>query len=544
MRTITAFLPFLSALLAFFSCSSRPPQKAALNGLDGYLSARQLYETRKLDKIEALRKILPQEGEDPLRRFSVCYNLAEEYFSYIFDSTETFLLEARRLAEEAGDAVLQAKAEIRLGELYATAGHYAQAERTFSGIEPEELTEDLQDAYDYALYRFARDSQGNAGMAESVVFPDMVACRTRLLSRIPVHSERWRELMIDECLDVGEIARADSLNRILLRNHNQEEHRYAVLTYLQSVIELEKGDEDASLGWLIESAECDIVNAVKDYASLTVISQMLTEQDVDRAFRYLRIAQEDAIFYSARLRPWQISQFFLNIENRYMERYQAVSKRTRAIAVLMSVISIALLAALYYLVSWSRRLSRTRKALLSSNQQLETSNNRLQALNREISEANEIKEEYIGLFLKILSENIDTMAAHDNIIRKKLKQGRTEELLKELSITTRAEDELEAFYHTFDTTFLSLYPTFVEDFNALLREEEQIVLKKGELLNTELRIFALIRLGIEDSGRIANLLHYSVSTIYNYKVKMRNKARGDRGSFEKNVKTIGRKSES
>ena len=133
------------------------------------------------------------------------------------------------------------------------------------------------------------------------------------------------------------------------------------------------------------------------------------------------------------------------------------------------------------------------------------------------------------------------MAAHDNSIRKKLKQGKTDELLKELSITTRAEDELEAFYHTFDTTFLSLYPDFVEAFNGLLREDERIVLKKGELLNTELRIFALVRLGIEDSTRIANLLHYSVSTIYNYKVKMRNKAAGDREHFEENVKTIGRK---
>lgn len=540
MRLITACLALLGALLT--SCSpSGGKHNPALDGLDGYLSARQLYETRKLDKIEALRKILPPEGGDPKQRFTVCFNLAEEFFSYKFDSTETWLRRGIAAAEEAGDPLLRTKAEILLADLYSTAGHFLDADRLFSVISGKALPEVLQRAFNYAYYRFARSLQDNPGIIESVPVPDLAACENRVLESFPAHSDIWREVRAAQFLRENRLFSADSLNRLMVKAHNQEEHRYAVVTYVQSVIESAKGDEKACMDWLIESAECDIVNSVKDYASLTVISQILTGQDVDRAFRYLRIAQEDAIFYNARLRPWQISQFFMNIENSYMDRYREISLRTRAIAVLMSVISLALLAALYFLIKRSRKLSRTQKALLSTNQQLETTNARLQLLNKEISEANSIKEEYIGLFLKILSENIDKMAAHDNSIRKKLKQGKTDELLKELSITTRAEDELEAFYHTFDTTFLSLYPDFVEAFNGLLREDERIVLKKGELLNTELRIFALVRLGIEDSTRIANLLHYSVSTIYNYKVKMRNKAAGDREHFEENVKTIGRK---
>lgn len=540
MRLITSLLALMGAVLTSCVPSGRV-YDPALDGLDGYLSARQLYETRKLDKIEALRKILPPDGGDPRQRFTVCYNLAEEFFSYKFDSTETWLGRSMAAAEEAQDPHLITKAEILLADLYSTAGHFLDADRLFGVISARVLPEELQKEFDYAYYRFARSLQDNLGIIESVPVPDLSACEDRVLGSFPVHSDVWREVRVARFLRENRLSSADSLNRLMVKAHHQEEHRYAVVTYIQSVIESAKGDEKACMAWLVESAESDIVNSVKDYASLTVISQILTDRDVDRAFRYLRIAQEDAIFYNARLRPWQISQFFMNIENSYMDWYREISLRTRTVAVLMTVIALALLAALYFLVKRSRKLSKTQNALILSNQQLGTTNERLQLLNKEISEANAIKEEYIGLFLKILSENIDKMAAHDNSIRKKLKQGKTDELLKELSITTRTEDELEAFYHTFDTTFLSLYPDFVEAFNGLLREDERIVLKKGELLNTELRIFALVRLGIEDSTRIANLLHYSVSTIYNYKVKMRNKAAGDRDKFEDNVKTIGRK---
>ena len=99
-------------------------------------------------------------------------------------------------------------------------------------------------------------------------------------------------------------------------------------------------------------------------------------------------------------------------------------------------------------------------------------------------------------------------------------------------------EELEELYANFDTAFLHLFPNFVGKFNDLLQENEQILPKKGELLNTELRIFALIRLGIEDSSQIAEFLRYSVNTIYNYRAKVRNKARGSREDFDDLVRKI------
>ena len=130
--------------------------------------------------------------------------------------------------------------------------------------------------------------------------------------------------------------------------------------------------------------------------------------------------------------------------------------------------------------------------------------------------------------------------AEDNRFRNLLKQGKADQLLKELSISGRSEKAREEFYQTFDNTFLAMYPNFVEQFNDLLKEEARFHLGKDEKLNTELRIFALIRLGVDDSKVIATMLDYSVSTIYNYKVSVKNAALGDRDTFEDRVKNIGK----
>ena len=160
-------------------------------------------------------------------------------------------------------------------------------------------------------------------------------------------------------------------------------------------------------------------------------------------------------------------------------------------------------------------------------------------LNKQISKADKVKEEYIVDFLQGLSEQVALLRSEDNHFRNLLKQGKSDQLFKELAISERSERALEEFYRKFDETFLALYPDFVEQFNALLQEEARINPPKGRL-TTELRIFALIRLGLDDSKKIATMLDYSVSTIYNHKVAIKNAALGDRSKFEEQVKMIGK----
>ena len=166
-------------------------------------------------------------------------------------------------------------------------------------------------------------------------------------------------------------------------------------------------------------------------------------------------------------------------------------------------------------------------------------NEALNGFNRQISSSDRMKESFIISFLESFSNQIHLFRTEDNRIRNLVKRGRTDQLLKDAGLSERAEKAREDFYKTFDTTFLAMYPAFVEQFNQLLREEARVTPPKGRL-NTELRIFALIRLGVDDSRRIATMLDYSPSTIYNYKVSAKNNAIGDRDSFEERVKKIGK----
>jgi hypothetical protein len=207
--------------------------------------------------------------------------------------------------------------------------------------------------------------------------------------------------------------------------------------------------------------------------------------------------------------------------------------------VLMAVLSAGLIIISYFLSQRSNKLAKAKAELESSNTQLASANITLNDLNRQISRADAVKEEYIVQFLEGLSSQISTIRTEDNRFRNLLKQGKADQLLKELSISGRSEKARDSFYQTFDSTFLGLYPNFVEQFNALLKEEARIHPPKGRL-TTELRIFALIRLGVDDSKEIARILDYSVSTIYNNKVSVKNAALEDRDGFEDRVKMIGK----
>jgi len=165
-------------------------------------------------------------------------------------------------------------------------------------------------------------------------------------------------------------------------------------------------------------------------------------------------------------------------------------------------------------------------------------NDQLSGTNTELSEANHIKEEYIGYFLNLCSSYIDKLDDYRKMVGKKLSGGQAAELLKLTKTSNLKEIELEELYSNFDRMFLDIYPDFVDEFNKLLMDNEKITPKKGEL-NTELRIFALIKLGVEDSSKIAKFLGYSVNTIYNYRAKVKNKTKISRDIFETTVRKIG-----
>ena len=526
-------------VLSVLSCRSDRSADKLLDGLDAILVQSPTYRQRKEDRLDVLRSVFLS-SKDPKTKADVALELGNTYFSYRYDSARFYLNQSLDLALDAGDGTRFNAAAVRLGHLDAKAGHFMEAYSTLTSlVDTTLLSKEGKVDYFYSLYDFSRDLEGNAVDLEGLPLPDRAAISRRILALAPEDSEARQVVLIYQFLDENRLDEAEEAAVRLAGSVAPEDRRYALYAYFLSEISWRKGDEDQQLVWLVKSAESDILNAVTDYASLTTIAQMMTGRDMDRAFRYMRVAQDDAIFYNGMLRPWQMSQSFNIIQKAYEDTQRTTTRLTAVIAALLLALVITLFVAFRLLSKRSRKLAGTQKELQESNLQLEQRNQELRGLNQEISEAGRIKEVYIGRVLDMMSENVTKMQAYDNHVRLALKQGKTEQLLKELSISTRTEDELQTFYRTFDTTFLALYPTWIEDFNALLREDARVYPKKDELLCTELRIFALIRLGIEDSVRIASLLHYSVSTIYNYKVKVKNGALGDRDTFEEQVKSIG-----
>ena len=516
-----------------------PSLARGLEELDSYVAARPVYETRKRDQLDGIRHRIASTA-DPSRRLDLCLYAADEFFAYNFDSTQYYLKEAIGLASKIHDPDRFDEASIRLGHLYAKSGSYMEAyNRLFNQIDTGRLSAPLRIEYLMTLYDFSRDLAGNSGMVERPQIEDRDVYRQQLYRLIPKDSKYWRELRLDELSSAGRMSEADSLAREMIASVSPEEHTYAIYAYEMSVLAEQKGLYEERMNWLVKSAKCDLLNAIKDYASLAMISQLLPKSEVDRSFHYLRICQEDAIFYNAKLRPWQISQFFLGIEDAYSERLEREHRASVISTILLSALTLVLLLLAWFLIVRSRKLTRMQRALAEGNSQLAAANATLGELNRELSKADQVKEKYIVDFLRKFSANVTLWQTEDNRARNLLKQGKADQLLRELSLSTRSEKGLKEFYRTFDSTFLAICPDFVERFNELLREDARFSPKEGSL-NTELRIFALIRLGVDDSREIADLLHYSQSTIYNYKVSVKNAALGERDRFEERVKQIGK----
>ena len=294
---------------------------------------------------------------------------------------------------------------------------------------------------------------------------------------------------------------------------------YALVAYQRALIYGSMGNRAEEKRFLALSALTDIRLAIADHASLWDLAHRLYEEgDVERAYRYIRFSWQGTSRYNARSRYLQTSGILSLIDQAYQTIQDRQALRLKWSLVSISVLVVLLGVALSFIYRQMRRLSAARSSLEYANGQLRLSNR--------------IKEEYIGRFLNLCSTYIDRL---NTCRRSAVRSGGRQDIW--VADHTR-EEELKELYANFDEAFLKIFPDFIEQFNDLLTPEERIVPKSGELLNTELRIFALIRLGIDDSATIAKFLDYSVNTIYNYRAKVKNKACCPRESFEAYVKAI------
>ena len=530
------------ALCLALSLSARTPADPVLRELDRVLAQASTYEGYFQQRADVLRQMLAGKNT-PEQEYEIRKKLASEFSSYSMDSTVVQLSRNRTLARQLGDAYRQAETDFALAREYALAGYHSDALDILSGYRLEEIPTGLEYAFfevsNYLYGELAAYSSNNAqywqkkNMYRVSMLPFLEEGTYEWFDqqRVQAESDRDREKALEYALKALEVTEPNS-------------RTYARAAFFVSVYQ---DDPDEEIAWLARSAIADVLCATKDYASLNTLAERLYRQgDIERAFKYAADhCMPDALFFGGKLRPWQIAQFFPALEQAYAARIDRNTRQMWLLIGLAGLLLLALAGLLFYLSRRQRVLVRTRKALEEEkarverrNQTLQDVNEQLQALNNELQESSKVRQEYIALYLQNLSENISTSRQYKNHVLKYIRRGNDKYLIEEIEALPPIEDDIREFYQMFDRTFINLYPDFVDEFNALLADGEAIVPKGDDILTPELRVFALIKLGITESSKIAALLHYSANTVYNYRAKIKNKARGDRELFEEAVQAI------
>ena len=489
--------------------------------LDEAIEAHRHYVAVREGRIARLKCQLLDADTANLSFFRWNGEIYKEYKAYICDSAIHYLRVNLDWAERYGQRNGALETRLELAHLMASAGMYEEAaellRQTDKASLPSHLLPDYYNAchklYTELSFYTLDDSFKKHYQALATHYDDSLM--QVLLPSSPLYLERreTREAA------AGHPDEALSINDTRLAHAKPNTPEYALVTYQRSLLYRRLGNREEEKRYLALSALTDIRLSITDHASLWNLAELLYEEgDMEHAYRYIRFSWDETNRYNARSRSLQTAGILSLIDLTYQAMREKQNDRLRLYLWLISALIVLLVVAVGFIYRQMQRLSAARNKLEHANEQLQLSNN--------------IKEEYVGRFMNLCSVYINRLDTYRRMVNKKISAGQMEELLKMVRSREVLDTGLKELYDNFDTAFLHLFPDFVDKFNDLLQPEERIVLRKGELLNTELRIFALIRLGIDDSSQIAEFLRYSVNTIYNYRAKVKNKARISREDFE------------
>ena len=549
MKNIIIFLCLCTICMCRLHAADSSRADSLLLKLDQAIKERPIYMEQKELKLVELKRLLHRQIPDE-ERFAILGTLLDEYRSFNTDSALHMAEEREQIAIRLGNREYIDNARMNKADVLGMTGMYKEVMDLMRNIHIDRLPVDIHPYY-YHIYRTVYGL-----MADYAV----TAYEKKLYTEL---TDKYRDSLLlvnKDNLLIHTLIQSDQYNvrneydkaiRLLtdyLALQKDYEHDVAICAYTLSESYRLKGDKEKEKEYLIVSAMADMKTAVREYISLRKLAVLLYQEgDIERAYSYVKICMEDAAACNARLRKLEILEIFPIINDAYQQKTEKQQEQMKWALVSISLLSLFLLLAIFYVYKQMKKVAAARREVIDANKRLKELNDELHLSNALLKEANHsiaensyLKEEYIGRYMDQCSVYLEKMDNYRRSLGKIAATGNVEELYKNIKSSKFIEGELKEFYTNFDNTFLQLFPTFVEDFNALLADDEQISLKAGERMNTELRIFALIRLGITDSVKIAQFLRYSVTTIYNYRTKVRNKAAGDRDLLEQEVMTIGK----
>ena len=522
--------------------------------IDEAISRADEFTQKKELQLDSLRTET-RRAADIGKRYDATMRLYNAWRSYRNDSAIACLNRCILLADSMQRPGLKADCYIKMGLQHSAAGSYSEAMHYLNLIPRQQLNSGLLTDYYYAMSHLYGEmaSYTHDEPLKSGYYQKSACYRDSLLILLPHDSDVWLRSQESRLYNDHDYKTALKVNDQRIRLAMPDTHEYAIAAYFRAMDYGGLGDKEEKKYWLAQSALCDIRNAVMDQASLWSLAAMLDgEGDAGRSYHYVEYSWACTSQFSAHVRSWTVSPVLTMINDNYKARLGRANTRLWILVALVSLLAL-LMAGMYLYVSRKRRqLAIARNMLKESNDQLvlrsqelakandhlKALNTQLSVLNTQLSESNRVKEEYIGKFFTLCSEYIDKLDQFRIKVNRKMRAHQTDDLFRISQNEEMKEEELAGLFANFDSIFLHLFPNFMADFNALLKPEHRILQTEQGKLPTDVRIVALIRLGIDDSSKIAEFLHYSPNTIYNYRARLKSKAIR-REDFEDQVCLIG-----
>lgn len=524
---LAIFVIFLPSSL--FSLENK--SDSLLKELDRVIEKRAIFLEMKEVGISDLKQKKQQlrKQEDII---DINREIINQYNSFICDSAEFYIKENLTLARQSDKKDIITESLLHLSYVYSLSGLFFQASEIFESLDYEHLPDHYKAWYCWNYIRYFENlivyiNDPRYSYPYEIKKEEW---RDRVMSLLSEQSEEYRKELTHKLQLSGQFSDAEEILNSIFEHQQPHTHQYAMAAMNLAKHYAKTNETEKETYYLILAAISDVELAVKENEALLSLAVKLYHSgDVDRAYNYIRVALDDALFYNARFKNSVISRIQPIIEDTYLQKIHSQQKNLRLYSIVTSLFVIFLIITLSYLYIQIKAVSKAKK-------ELRMMNDDLVKLNKKLDEANIVKEHYIGYFMNQCSVYVNKLHKYRKNVNLNIKTGQMGNLHK--FSPYEMEYDINELHTNFDKTFLALYPNFVTEFNSLLRSNEQYNLERGEL-NNELRIFALIKLGITDVKQIADFLHYSVQTVYNYKSKVKTKALVESDQFEEEVIKIG-----
>lgn len=511
-----------------------------MNVLDNEVENYNQYVQKYNESITTFKENIRYARTDQ-ERYELNKHLFYSYQAFQNDSALHYLNECRKYAQRMGRKDLEGEILARQAFQLSTVGMYYESRELLHLIDASVLTKEGRLEYYNARIHLYHELSYYTNV--DWIRQKYKAMEYLLIDSLPFVAGKtddvyykWKGFYYYE---KEESERALKLFKEWVDRAQPGSREFATAAFFMYLINARLQNQEEVKYWLVVSAITDIRNSIMDQASLWTLANILAQEgDVKRAHSYITYSWDAATQFQTKVRSGQISPILSMIETSYQTKIREQNMWLTVAVVVVSLMLILFIGLLWYVNRQRKYLHSTRNELRTINDELQNVNTELKLSNVKLNESNRVKEEYIGRFLSLCSLYIEKIEEQRKRVNKMVKAKQYDDLYNATRTTETKKKDLEELYSNFDAAFTHLFPNFVDDLNALIAPEERIMTKDGRLTTT-IRIFALIRLGIDDSNKIAEFLNYSVHTIYNYRVKIRNAALCDRNEFEQKIKELG-----